>query len=63
MKIDISQEDLERALSAAGIAHHDYEQETLNGVRDELWPGFMQHTFSAASVTLQIFASGTEIAS
>lgn len=40
MKIDISQEDLERALSAAGAAHHDYEQKTLNGVRDELWPGF-----------------------
>ena len=39
MKIDFSQSDLERALSAAGAAHHDYEQETLKGVRDELWTG------------------------
>ena len=40
MKIDFSQGDLELALTAAGIAHHNYEQETLNGVRDELWTGF-----------------------
>jgi len=40
MNIDFSQSDLERALSAAGAAHHDYEQKTLNGIRDELWTGF-----------------------
>ena len=40
MKIDFSQDDLESALSAAGSAHHEYEQNTLNGVRDEMWPGF-----------------------
>lgn len=31
---------LEAALRAAGSAHHDYEQVTLKGERDELWPGF-----------------------
>ena len=31
---------LEQALGAAGRAHHDYETVVLNGVRDELWPGF-----------------------
>ena len=36
----ISQQDLEAALSAAGSAHHDYEQNTLSGIRDEYWPGF-----------------------
>lgn len=33
-------EDLVDALSAAGDAHHEYETNALNGVRDELWPGF-----------------------
>jgi hypothetical protein len=28
------------ALSAAGPAHHEYEQTALKGVRDELWAGF-----------------------
>jgi uncharacterized protein len=28
------------ALSAAGSAHHQYEQTALKGVRDELWAGF-----------------------
>ena len=32
--------DLRNSLAAAGRAHHDYEQVVLNGVRDELWPGF-----------------------
>lgn len=32
--------DLRDSLAAAGRAHHDYEQVVLNGVRDELWPGF-----------------------
>ena len=36
----ISQQDLEAALRAAGSAHHDYEQNTLSGTRDEYWPGF-----------------------
>src|SRR5258707_3140310 len=32
--------DLAEALSAAGSAHHEYEQTALKGVRDELWAGF-----------------------
>jgi hypothetical protein len=32
--------DLAEVLSAAGSAHHEYEQTALNGVRDELWAGF-----------------------
>lgn len=32
--------DLERALSAAGAAHHDYEVNYFNGERDEQWPGW-----------------------
>jgi hypothetical protein len=35
-----SKDDLEKALSDAGSAHHDYEQVTLMGKRDEGWPGF-----------------------
>lgn len=35
-----SHESLRDALRAAGRAHHDYEQNVLDGVRDELWPGF-----------------------
>jgi hypothetical protein len=35
-----SRDALEKALSAAGTAHHDYEQVVLAGKRDELWPGF-----------------------
>ena len=35
-----SQNELSQALADAGGAHHDYEQVVLNGVRDELWPGF-----------------------
>ena len=31
--------DLAEALSAAGAAHHEYEQTALKGVRDELWAG------------------------
>ena len=31
---------LAEALSAAGSAHHEYEQTALKGVRDELWAGF-----------------------
>ena len=32
--------EIEKALSEAGSAHHEYEQIVLKGVRDELWPGF-----------------------
>lgn len=32
--------DLAAVLSAAGSAHHEYEQTVLKGVRDELWAGF-----------------------
>lgn len=35
-----SKKALTEALSAAGSAHHDYEQKVLNGVRDEQWAGF-----------------------
>lgn len=35
-----SQDILEKALRHAGTAHHDYEQVTLAGKRDELWAGF-----------------------
>jgi len=35
-----SLDQLRQALSAAGTAHHDYEQGVLNGQRDELWSGF-----------------------
>jgi predicted GNAT family acetyltransferase len=31
---------LAEVLSAAGSAHHEYEQTALKGVRDELWAGF-----------------------
>lgn len=36
----LSQADLENALRDAGFAHHDYEQVTLMGRRDERWSGF-----------------------
>ena len=32
--------DLAEVLSAAGSAHHEYEQTALKGVRDEQWAGF-----------------------
>ena len=32
--------ELRDALSAAGSAHHDYESQFLNGVRDEQWAGW-----------------------
>jgi hypothetical protein len=35
-----SQDDLEKALSDAWSAHHDYEQVTLMGERDKQWSGF-----------------------
>ncbi len=35
-----SKSALAAALSAAGPAHHEYEQVVLKGVQDELWSGF-----------------------
>jgi len=35
-----SQDDLTKALGDAGSAHHEYEQVTLSGKRDEQWPAF-----------------------
>ena len=35
-----SQDDLTKALGDAGSAHHEYEQVTLGGKRDEQWPPF-----------------------
>ena len=35
-----SQDELAQALAAAGSAHHDYEEVSLQGQRDEHWPGF-----------------------
>lgn len=31
---------IEQALRDASAAHHDYQQVTLKGERDELWAGF-----------------------
>ena len=30
--------ELEKALTEAGSAHHEFEKVVLKGVRDELWP-------------------------
>ncbi len=35
-----SQDNLTKALGHAGSAHHEYEQVTLGGKRDEQWSGF-----------------------
>jgi hypothetical protein len=35
-----SQEQLSKALDAAGSAHHDYQTNTLRGVRDQRWAGW-----------------------
>ena len=40
MKSIPQQLELRDALLAAGLAHHDFEQHTLNGTRDENWAGF-----------------------
>ena len=32
--------DLQEALTAAGVAHHEFEQHALRGVHDEQWAGF-----------------------
>ena len=35
-----TEQQLKDALSAAGRAHHDFESNFLNGVRDEQWAGW-----------------------
>ena len=35
-----SKADLREALSAAGSAHHEFEQNFLKGERDEYWAGW-----------------------
>ena len=35
-----SRGELISALKGAGATHHDYEQISLGGKRDEMWPGF-----------------------
>ncbi len=35
-----TEEQLRKTLSAAGIAHHDYQSNFLKGVRDEQWAGW-----------------------
>ena len=48
-----SHTDFERALVAAGRAHHGYEQKFLDGVRDEQWPGWPLQMNSAAAGKLR----------
>jgi hypothetical protein len=54
-----SREQLSKALDAAGSAHHDYQTNTLGGVRDERWAGWY-----AAYVLGRLgdFASPTDLA-
>jgi len=35
-----TEQELMKALSAAGTAHHDYESNFLQGAPDEHWPGW-----------------------
>lgn len=35
-----TEQQLRDVLSAAGMAHHDYESNFLGGVRDEQWAGW-----------------------
>lgn len=38
--LQLSRDELSKALTDAGTAHHDYEQVALGGQRDDLWAGF-----------------------
>ncbi len=40
MAAPIERAALIAALEAAGQAHHEYEQNILNGVHDDAWPGW-----------------------
>ncbi|MEZ4522015.1 MAG: hypothetical protein R3A46_10295 [Thermomicrobiales bacterium] len=35
-----TKDEIRTALKAAGSSHHEFETVYLNGVRDELWPGY-----------------------
>ncbi len=35
-----TRDELRAALTAAGTAHHEFEQGYLGGTRDEAWPGW-----------------------
>ena len=54
-----SRDQLREALSAAGGAHHDYEQGALGGQRDAQWSGFYA---AYALGRLGDFASPTALA-
>ncbi len=54
-----SRAQLREALSAAGGAHHDYEQDALGGRRDAQWSGFYA---AFALGRLGDFASPTALA-
>ncbi len=58
MKHIPSTDDLRTALAAAGAAHHEFEQNYLQGIRDEQWSGWY-----AAFVIgrLGAFATPTEL--
>ena len=54
-----SRDQLREALSAAGGAHHDYEQGALGGQRDAQWSGFYA---AYALGRLEDFTSPTALA-
>ena len=49
----LTKQKLEDALSAAGSAHHEYEQAILHGARDDHWSGGTRPTRWGVSVTLR----------
>jgi hypothetical protein len=36
----VTKDDIESVLEAAARSHHEFETVYLNGIRDELWPGY-----------------------
>ena len=40
MSSNPTEKDVASALTAAGSAHHDYEQDALGGERDQRWAGW-----------------------
>lgn len=58
MSSNVSKETLQSALSAAGSTHHEYEVNYLDGVHDEMWPGFYA---AFALGQLGAFAKPTEL--
>jgi len=62
-----SRKALEETLNAAGSAHHNYEQNTLGGTRDEQWAGFYSAyvlgrlgDFVTASVLVELLEDAPE---